>query len=278
MTDQPLAIQIVVTTHKKYRMPEDSIYLPLQVGAAIEKDEDGKPLELGYARDDEGDNISDKNQLFCELTGLYWAWKHLHADYIGLVHYRRYFGSRTVRTSSPADPYACIIGGKELSGIIGRYKVVLPKKRRYYIETLYSHYEHTHYAMHLYETRRILAKLCPEYMDSFDRVLKHTSGYMFNMMIMDRQLLDEYCSWLFRILFELEKRVDVTALSFYQGRYCGRVGEIILNVWIDYQLQSGKLRDEDILVLPYIYTEKVDWKKKADSFLKAKFLHRKYEF
>jgi len=77
-------IKIIVASHKKYQMPEDDMYLPLHVGA------EGKE-KLGYQGDNTGDNISIKNPYFCELTGLYWAWKNLEADYIGLVHYRRYF-------------------------------------------------------------------------------------------------------------------------------------------------------------------------------------------
>lgn len=61
-------------------MPDDKIYMPLHVGR------EGKS-DLGYQGDNTGDNISLKNANYCELTGLYWAWKNLNADYIGLVHY-----------------------------------------------------------------------------------------------------------------------------------------------------------------------------------------------
>ena len=84
-------VTIVVAAHKPYWMPSDRIYLPLHVGAAGKKDADGRPLDLGYTRDDSGENISEKNPYYCELTGLYWAWKNLNADYLGLVHYRRHF-------------------------------------------------------------------------------------------------------------------------------------------------------------------------------------------
>ena len=40
--------------------------------------------------DDEGDNISQKNKTYCELTAQYWAWKNEDADYYGFFHYRRY--------------------------------------------------------------------------------------------------------------------------------------------------------------------------------------------
>ena len=76
-------IKIIVATHKKYKMPNDAMYLPVQVGA------EGKET-LGYVRDNEGENISHKNPNYCELTGLYWAWKNLDAEYLGLAHYRRH--------------------------------------------------------------------------------------------------------------------------------------------------------------------------------------------
>ena len=77
-------IKILVATHKKYWMPKDDIYFPIHVGR------EGK-ADLGYIGDNTGDNISAKNANYCELTGLYWAWKNLKCDYIGLCHYRRYF-------------------------------------------------------------------------------------------------------------------------------------------------------------------------------------------
>ena len=81
-------IKIIVATHKKYQMPEDQMYFPVQVGA------EGKTKIEEYTQDNTGNNISLKNPYFCELTGLYWAWKNLEAENIGLVHYRRYFTNK----------------------------------------------------------------------------------------------------------------------------------------------------------------------------------------
>lgn len=260
-------VKILVATHKKYQMPDDSMYVPIHVGA------EGKDLDLGYIKDNVGENISQKNFSFCELTGLYWAWKNLDTDYIGLAHYRRHF-SLSKKSDNPFDN---VMTSEELDDLLQKYKIILPKKRRYYIETLYSHYAHTHYAEHLDITRKIIQKKYPEYLSSFDKIVKQTSGYMFNMMILPRKWMDDYCSWLFDILFELEKNIDQPELSAFQGRFYGRVSEIIFNVWLEYKIKIGEIKKNDIYETNCIYMEKIDWSRKIISFMKAKFLHKKYE-
>ena len=166
---------------------------------------------------------------------------------------------------------------EQLKVYLKKVKVFTPTKRRYYIETLYSHYKHTHYSVQLDETRKIIEERYPEYITSYNRVLKHTYGYMFNMMIMEKTCLSEYCSWLFDILFELRKKIDMPALSSYQGRFYGRVSEILFNVWLDYQLTTGRLLKNQIKEISCIHLEGVNWRKKGRAFLKAKFFGKKYK-
>ena len=267
-----LSITIVVATHKEYQMPVEKMYLPLHVGAEGKIDKSGKELDLGYLKDNTGDNISILNSNFCELTGLYWAWKNLNADYIGMVHYRRYFGIKRDR-----DPWKCLLSYLDIIPYLGKIKIFVPNKRKYYIETLYSHYSHTHYAIQLDETRKVIKEKYPDYLNVYDRVMKHRSGYMFNMMIMKHQYLNEYCEWLFDILFTLMKRVNMPELSVFQARFYGRISEIIFNVWIEYQLETGKIIKDEIKEIPCIYIEKVNHRKKAKAFMQAKFFHKKYE-
>lgn len=265
------SINIIIATHKKYQMPADSMYIPLHVGAEGKKDETGKELNLGYVKDNTGDNISKLNPSFCELTGLYWAWKNLNATYIGLAHYRRHFSLNN------RNGFENVVSYEQLKPYLGKIKVFVPKKRKYYIESLYSHYAHTHYAIHLDETRKIILEKYPNYLNSYDKVVKQTYGYMFNMMIMDRNLLDDYCSWLFDILFELQKRMNQQDFTSFQGRFYGRVSEIIFNVWIDKKLQFGEIKKEEIKEIPCIHMEKINWWKKGTAFLNAKFFGKKYE-
>jgi capsular biosynthesis protein len=268
-------VTIIIATHKKYQMPDDKMYMPVHVGAEGKTDEKGNPLYLGYVKDNTGENISKKNASFCELTGLYWAWKNLDSEYIGLAHYRRHF-SLSKKTKNPFDN---ILSYRELYPLTKKYKVFVPKKRKYYIETLYSHYAHTHYAEHLDVTKRIISEKYPEYLASCEKIYKQRSGFMFNMMIMEKKLFNDYCGWLFDILFELEKRIGSTSseLSFFQGRFYGRVSEIIFNVWLDYKISTGVIKKNDVKEIPCIYTEKINWNRKIRSFIGAKFGHKKYE-
>ncbi len=268
-------IKVIVATHKKYRMPKDNIYLPVHVGAEGKKDDNGNQLDFGYVMDNTGYNISSKNAFYCELTGLYWAWKNLDADFLGLAHYRRHFSMK----KKSKNPFDNILDSIQAQQLVSKYSVVVPKKRKYYIETLYSHYTHTHYAEHLDITKQIIAEKYPQYLASCEKVYKQTYGYMFNMMIMKKELFDGYCQWLFDILFELENRIGhkVKELSFFQGRFYGRVSEIIFNVWLDQQVNSGVISKREIKEIPCIYTEKIDWSRKIKAFIGAKFGHKKYE-
>lgn len=255
--------KIIIATHKKYEMPKDDIYLPLHVGREGKED-------LGYTGDHTGDNISLKNPSFCELTGLYWAWKNLDADYVGLAHYRRHFTLKSKSQQKKLGLMDSVLTGEELAPLLKQYDILVPEKRNYYIETLYSHYEHTHYKEHLDITREIIAEMYPDYLADFDKVMKQRGGYMFNMYIMKKELSDEYCKWLFSILFELENRLKDKEYSFFQGRFYGRVSEIIFNVWLMHKHIPYK-------EIPYMHMEKINWWKKGTAFLKAKFTSKKYE-
>lgn len=253
-------IKIIVATHKPYKMPDDEMYLPVHVGAA------GKD-SIGYQRDDEGENISTKNPYFCELTGLYWAWKNCNADYIGLAHYRRHFATSGKKNKD--NLFESVLSSAEADKLLDTADIILSKKRNYYIENLYDHYKHTMYVEPLDETRKILEEKCPEYLPEFDKLHTRTSAHMFNMAVMKKEILDEYCSWIFEVLFELEKRIDPAQYEAFHARYPGRISELMLDVWLS-------TNNKTFVEANVMDMEPVNWLKKGFAFVIAKFTGKKY--
>ncbi|MED0717292.1 DUF4422 domain-containing protein [Aeribacillus composti] len=249
---------ILVATHKKYQMPKESIYLPLHVGREGKED-------LGYQGDNTGDNISIKNPNYCELTGLYWAWKNLSCEYIGLCHYRRYFTNKNLiqRFLHKHNKFDLILTESEIKKLLEEYDVILPTKRNYYIETVWSHYKNAHHIKDLEETKKIIEEKYPEYLDSFEKVMSGTKLHLYNMFIMKKEDFDRYCKWVFDILFELEKRVNISSYDNYQKRIFGFISERLFNVWV----YSRKLR---LKKLPVVNIEEINWGKKIANFLLRK--------
>lgn len=248
------SVKIVVAAHKPYWMPSDDSYVPVQVGAT------GKPPIGGFRRDDEGENISEKNPRYCELTALYWAWKNLDAAYVGLAHYRRHFaGSGENGVLLPDD----------IAKNLRRAPVVLPKKRHYCIESIESHYAHTFDQTHIDILRAVLAEKSPEVLPAFDEHMKQTSAHIWNMAIMRKDVRDAWCSWLFPILEAVEVRIDFTGMSPFEARVVGRLSERLLDPWL---AASGIAYTE----VPVRGLEKTNWLEKGGSFLRAKFCGKRY--
>ena len=249
-------LKVLVAAHKPYWMPYDPAYLPVHVGAR------GKEPIPGLRSDDDGDSISALNPYFCELTGVYWAWKNIDAAYVGSAHYRRYFADRRF-----GDKKTRIASGEALSRILDEYPVILPVERNYFIETNRSQYDHAHHAIDLDMTREILVERHPEYVEAFDASMNRTHGHRFNMFVMRRDIFDEYCEWLFDVLFELQRRLDISSYSPNDQRVFGFVSERLLDPWIE-------TRGIAYAEMPVVNLESQHWGRKIVSFLLRKLGHR----
>lgn len=250
-------IKILVAAHKAYRMPEDPMYLPLHVG------KEGKDLELGFVGDNTGENISEKNATFCELTGIYWARYNLEADYIGLAHYRRHFSLK-----KSGDKWASVLTAAQAEQLLKNCDVVLPKKRNYYIETVYDQYVHAHPAEGLDLALKLASEAGEGYKKAAEAMKHKKKTHIYNMFIMKREIFDAYCDWLFPILFEVERQVDISGYSRYDQRIFGFLSERLLDVYLE---GSGIAYQE----IPVIFMEQQNWLKKGTAFLKRKFTAKK---
>lgn len=218
-------MKLYVATHKSYNQVQDQdLYIPILVGA-------NKNIgEKNYLRDNQGDNnISDRNFTFCELTGLYWIWKNSKDDIVGLCHYRRYFGKnkRFFKQNS-------ILTKNDILKQLNDYDVILPSKgmneyNGYTAEEFFNK-NHDHEVWEM--CRQIISENNKDYLDAFNWFSKEKTGYCYNMFIMSREMMDEYCSWLFPILFELDKKIDYSRYDSYNTRMIGFVAERLINVWV----------------------------------------------
>ncbi len=248
---------IIISLHKPYALPEVStIYRPIQVGFGFD-------INHSYLRDNCGDNIAEKNSSYCELTALYWAWKNLDADVIGLCHYRRFLGSPYASVYSRFQKKQKILTEDQINMMLKGYDVILPMKRHYWIETRESQYAHAHHIEDLRVTEAIIQEQYSSYLPAWKHMLASRSGHICNMFIMRKELLNEYCTWLFDILFEVEKHLDISSYSDNDKRVFGFLGERLLDVWVE----TRKLRYTEV---PMINLESQHWFHKAFSFVKRK--------
>lgn len=238
--------KIIIAIDKEYRVPNNNLYLPIHAGAAGH-------APLPYIGDDSGDQISEKNNLYCELTALYWAWKNLPDDIIGLFHYRRYFREPKRKE---------ILTEKSMLSLLKNSSVILPKKRHYWIETGKSQFIHAHGSYSLEVLEKVLSEKYPDYVPAYNLWMNRTYGHRFNMMIMPREQLNRYCTWLFDLLFEVERNMNTPS-----PRIMGHLAERLLDVWIE----TTKTTYTE---LPVLYTEPENWIKKGSSFLRRKFIRK----
>lgn len=256
----------MVAAHKEYAFPNDGGYLPLHVGSA------GKPSQLGIFSDDTGENISSLNPFFCELTGLYWLWKNVEAQYYGLVHYRRYFKplGRTGDHTKVKDRK--VASSEDLVHLLSTFDIVIPRQRNYYIETVQRHYINAHHKSDLQSLSKLLEERAPEYAKAWEILLNSRKLSLYNMFVMRREYFDSYCRWLFPILFELKEKIPYESYGPYQKRVFGFLSERLLNLWVQNNIAEGK-----ICYLPVINLEGENKLMKAMGLLKRKFFLTRQE-
>ena len=208
-------------------MPEDDIYTPIHVGRKGKQD-------IGYIGDDTADNISDRNDGYCELTGFYWIWKNVKADYLGLVHYRRYFTHKGLFCRSIDKKRMDILSRKDWENLL-KFDVC----------------------------KAVIQEKCPEYMNGWNIMMNRTWAHMFNMFVMKKEYYHEFCQWWFDVMFEVEKRIDLSTYEEKERRWF--IDEMLLDVWLETKGYQYKEINVD-------FFEKQNWLKKGGLFIKRKIM------
>ena len=206
-------VKILVACHKPYDGYRDEVYTPIHVGRANSKYKDEMADMIG---DNTGDNISDKNPKYCELTAQYWAWKNLsNVEYIGFCHYRRFFTADITENNIEH-----LFRNNDVIAIKYHYDIPMYWELVKYISL-----------DNLTVLLMVIKKLYPNYEQTMIDYLYGNILYPKNMFICKKSVFDKYSKWLFDILCECEKYIGdmhYTRLN----RTLAYMGEYLLTVYI----------------------------------------------
>ena len=248
------SIRIFVSTHKMVDTFDSDILQPVQVGAA--KAASRFPMCL---QDDAGENISELNPMYCELTTQYWAWKNVDAQYYGFCHYRRYFDFSGTRHEENAfgeimderidaetqekygltdDAIKAAVEGWDIVTTEVKDLTSFPSGT----PTPYKQYAAAPYLKiaDLERVTAILKQMHPDYAQDADAFLNGNKSCFCNMFVMKRDVFDEYCSWLFPILEEFCHQTDMSHYSREATRTPGHLSERLLNIFLMHTERVGR--------------------------------------
>lgn len=257
-------LKILVSYHKPSTLLKNNIFVPIHLGRTlankISKDDiyDKDDLEWLLSNmigDDTGDNISYKNREFCELTGIYWAWKNLdklnNPDYIGFMHYRRHLCfdvncdeevavSGLLDSEILDDEYLTKYGLTEqnIKELTNKYDIIVGEKidvTRMGKKNTYDHYKNVSpNILHIEDYDLVLDivdKLYPDYSYSITEYNASPYAYFANIFILKKELFNEFATWLFSILTEAEKVIDVSAYNLQEIRVLAYISEWLFGIW-----------------------------------------------
>lgn len=256
-------IKILVCYHKISPIIGNEVLQPILLGAANAKPQIKDELErlcrsanVPLLYDNSGEHISELNPYFCELTAMYWAWKNLDVDYYGLFHYRRVFDLiGKLRLQNPYDVNKIRLAPNQLIRTFGltphhiesalQKADILASKRiivSYGFETSrffnqYEIYARDHHQKDLDIVLEIIRQKYPHYEEALQKVF-FTKGQClswWNIFVMKKELYFEYCEFLFSVLFEVQKQIDIQYYTPYQQRIYGFLAERLLNVFLVYK-------------------------------------------
>lgn len=242
-------IKIFISCDKDSYVPNNPYLYKVQVGSALAK----KRFE-GMFHDDEGDNISEKNRSYCELTAQYWAWKNQDADYYGFFHYRRYMCFD--ESLQDDDIYGNVLADKitddtlkKLSiepDIMKKYitshdAVVVKLRKLLSGNTVYSEYDVSalQHKEDLDVVIDIIKRKYPEFVPAMEKYFASHEAHDCNMLIMRKDIFNDYCSWLFDILEESEKAIDTTNYNVQEYRVYGFLAERLCGLYFTYLKMNG---------------------------------------
>lgn len=214
---------------------KEEFYTPftesIQVGADL------TDIDVARLKDNRGENLSLRNQDYCEMSAVYWAWKNdRESDYIGLCHYRRRFViDEEMMDDMVSEGYDAVYTIPQLIDGGLREEFV---ERNYFLTP------------EMWElTEKAIRRLSPEYLEAWEQLGKSYFLLPFNMFIMRRDVFDDYCSWVFAILGEVDQFYLDQGIQ-RNDRYLGYLAEVLNTVYV--------MKNKEVLKKGYVYMKMLE--------------------
>ncbi len=263
MALKQISLKIYIATHAQKPVLSNDLFVPIQVNA-----ENNPPIDGVQVTDNTGDNISIKNPNYCELTALYWMWKNqTDEDILGLFHYRRILNTyqnflikphRNVLVNSNSKIIKKLevnpkVSKKNIRKWLSNNELIAPyahhlKKRepdqkKINLTLKQDYYQH-HIAYHFDVMVEVLLQKYPDYKSSVQKWFYEDNTIIgTNMFIASRNWANPYCEWLFDILFEVEKHIDIPD-DPYQKRVFGFMSERLMTLYLKHNRNKVKYLQE----------------------------------
>lgn len=209
------------------------------------------PNRVNAIKDDMGINISEKNSYYGELTGHYWVWKNFlprtDSEYIGFCQHCSFLDFNIHQISSaPFQPTLILNFEKMLENYtqenilnsIKNYDIILPEA--FSLEkTLYDDCITQHNQKDIDSALDLIKELYPDYTFAMQQAMFDNKMYSCFVLVMKKNLLNEYLSWIFDVLAIFEQRTPKEAL-YITSPAC--IAEILFNIWLVYNVKNKNLK------------------------------------
>ena len=171
----------------------------------------------------EGDNIDFLNPWYCELTGLYYLWKHVDDEIVGLEHYRRYFANEKNQ----------ILSENEIREILKEHDVIV-------CETLLKNVALKQFEESEGKPSRVnLFSIMYNSPSDLAKIIKQRlfikSLISNNIFICKKELINEYCEYFFDVIKDIK-------LNDTNKRIIGFLSEYIFGSWLIFKEYKIKYR------------------------------------
>ena len=184
----------------------------------------------------EGDNIDFLNPWYCELTGLYYLWKHVDDDIVGLEHYRTYFW----KNGHPITEDEIKEELKKGDIICSGWKMPNPFHGGKTVREEFAKVMRNDYQPFL----NVIKNTQPDFYKYFDEYLNGDSFICCNMFITSKEILNDYMNFLFDVIIDFQ---DISKPNRNNLRREGWISEFMFGAWINYKNLNKVYVDENKL-------------------------------